>query len=283
MPARAASDRDFVLEEAKAREPELYLSCLYAPEEARPLIAALILFGAETARIPLTVSEPMAGLVRLQWWQDALHAAASGRPEAQPVLRLLAPELMAGRLPLGELDHYLEARAREIEGPLPDTMGRLERHMEGTTGRLLRLWLKLLAPSAPPAWVTTVQDAGLATGLLDLARHVGRRQLPALSMVPEEVLRRARTERVRLVDGPLDELGRVREGIAERAHELCTLIEPPRFKRSAIAAYLPAFTTRALAREMGAPDSPEGPMEEPRLPFWMPARLHWAWLRAGRG
>jgi phytoene synthase len=73
-----------------------YLAALLGPRDRRDdLVTAAALFG-ELARIPLTVSEPALGEIRLQWWRDALASGArTGHPVADAAaglgLRLDAP------------------------------------------------------------------------------------------------------------------------------------------------------------------------------------------------
>ena len=78
---------------ARAFERDRYLSALLAPAAARDDLIALAAFAGELARIPATVSEPMIGEIRLQWWRDTLEAAgtdgapAAGHPIADALVR----------------------------------------------------------------------------------------------------------------------------------------------------------------------------------------------------
>ena len=56
--------------------PAALLRDLFAPAALRADLFALYGFAAEIARIPDQVSEPTLGEIRLQWWRDALQAAA---------------------------------------------------------------------------------------------------------------------------------------------------------------------------------------------------------------
>src|ERR1700759_2884419 len=47
-------------------------TALFAPAERRDALFALYAFNYEVARIRESVREPMLGLIRLQWWRDAL-------------------------------------------------------------------------------------------------------------------------------------------------------------------------------------------------------------------
>ncbi|MGH6943806.1 MAG: squalene/phytoene synthase family protein, partial [Geminicoccaceae bacterium] len=67
-------------------DPGRYLATLLAPAEAREALFALYAFDHEIAKVRHTVSEPMAGLIRLQWWRERLQGIADGEaPPAHPV------------------------------------------------------------------------------------------------------------------------------------------------------------------------------------------------------
>jgi len=57
------------LSELRARDPDRFLQVLLAPSAVRPAVLALGQFNLELARIADHVREPMAGLIRLQWWR----------------------------------------------------------------------------------------------------------------------------------------------------------------------------------------------------------------------
>lgn len=63
---------------------------------ARSRLIALLALDLELARIPHTVSEPLLGQIRLQWWRDAITEARQGRPPAHPVAQALAETGAAG-------------------------------------------------------------------------------------------------------------------------------------------------------------------------------------------
>ena len=60
-------------------DKDRFLSCLFAPTDARPHLFALYAFNVEIARIRETVSEPQIGLVRQQWWLDTIDGIYAGR------------------------------------------------------------------------------------------------------------------------------------------------------------------------------------------------------------
>ena len=96
-----------------------YLAALLAPREFQsPLLTMAALFG-ELARIPLLVTDPALGEIRLQWWRDALASRApSGHPVADAAMAIepLLP------VPLSDtMTPVIEAHAAELYAePFPD-------------------------------------------------------------------------------------------------------------------------------------------------------------------
>ena len=78
----------------KARDRDRYLSVLYAPAAVRPALLALHGLDLELAQVVASTSEPMLGEIRLAWWRDALTALDAGQVPAQPLLALIAAEVL---------------------------------------------------------------------------------------------------------------------------------------------------------------------------------------------
>ena len=80
--ARASRSRwpHYRAAEVREHDPDRYLATLFAPADAREALFALYAFDHEITRVRRMVSEPVAGLVRLQWWREALDALAADQP-----------------------------------------------------------------------------------------------------------------------------------------------------------------------------------------------------------
>jgi phytoene synthase len=80
-------------DELKMRDRERWLSCLWAPADARPALFAVHALDAELARVVSEMREPLLAEIRLAWWREQLQSVArGGEPPAQPLLQLLARE-----------------------------------------------------------------------------------------------------------------------------------------------------------------------------------------------
>ncbi len=82
MRQRHLADGNLVraLEALQRADRDRYLCALAAPAQLRPDLVTLYAFNAELAGIADKVSETMLGLIRLQWWRDALEDRGGGPP-----------------------------------------------------------------------------------------------------------------------------------------------------------------------------------------------------------
>ena len=88
------SDFGLVSDEVKARDRDRYLSVLYAPVDVRPALMALWGLDLELAQVVAGTTDAMIGQIRLAWWREALAGLDGGKVAAQPLLRLLAAEVL---------------------------------------------------------------------------------------------------------------------------------------------------------------------------------------------
>jgi phytoene synthase len=166
-----------------------YLASLFAPAGVRPALFALYAFDHEISRVRRLVSEPMAGLIRFQWWRDALEAIAAGRPApAHPLVQALQ-RAWDGLAPSRQrLEAAIDARERELEPDPPATLVDLEQHLAATSSGPVLAALGLLGVGDPRA-VDAAGRVGLAIGLTDLLREIDRDRERAL-FLPREVRER---------------------------------------------------------------------------------------------
>ena len=78
-------DEELLRQELRGLDGDLYLCHLFAPAEKRGALLTLYHLYADIARIPASVSDPMVGAIRLQWWRDLLDAVANGDGRGIPI------------------------------------------------------------------------------------------------------------------------------------------------------------------------------------------------------
>src|SRR5262245_60576664 len=87
-----------------------YLMALFAPADRRDDLFALYAFNVEVARIRELIREPMMGLMRLQWWRDAIAEIYAGSERRHQVAQPLAAVVRRRGLSREHFDRLLDAR-----------------------------------------------------------------------------------------------------------------------------------------------------------------------------
>lgn len=176
-------------EMVRGRAPDRYLATLFAPPDVREALFGLYAFDQEIAKVRQVVTQPIAGLIRFQWWREALEAIGEGRPApAHPVAEALQHawgRLCAAR---ARLDAAIDARERELEGDPPETLAQLEQQLVATSSGIVLAALEILGASEAPA-LDAGRRVGLAIGLAELLREIDARHERAY-VLPRDLLGR---------------------------------------------------------------------------------------------
>jgi NADH dehydrogenase [ubiquinone] 1 alpha subcomplex assembly factor 6 len=159
---------DSLAAELRRHDRDRYHTALFAPAERRDALFALYAFNYEIARIREAVREPMLGLMRLQWWRDALEEIYAGKqPRRHGVVAPLAEAIRTHGLSKTHFDALVDGRARDMEEVPPETMGALENYASDTSGRLILLALEVLGVRDASA-AEAGCDVGIAYSLAGL-------------------------------------------------------------------------------------------------------------------
>ena len=100
----------------RAHDKDRFLAALYAPADRRPFLYALYAFAGEIARVQDRVREPMAGVIRLQWWADAIAGLRPEEAAGSPVMIALQDMARQTGLRIEPLVTAIEARQAELHG-----------------------------------------------------------------------------------------------------------------------------------------------------------------------
>ena len=134
---------------ARQLDRDRYLAALLAPQHARDSLMALAAFHGEIARVPLTVTEPAIGDIRLQWWRDALltpAGTATGNPIADAMRETMREHALSGEVLIEIIDAY----AHMLEAGTMTTTAAIEAHIEATQGVVFRAAGQVLGSAAAP-------------------------------------------------------------------------------------------------------------------------------------
>jgi len=158
-------------------DPDRWLSSRFvADEAARADLIALYALDHELTRIPLIVTNPLMGEIRMTWWREGLEEIAEGRTvRSHPVLQAVA----AGALPPTALAALAEARLGDLDGEKTGEAALV--HADATEGLLMALAARRLSADA------TADHVKQAARAVALARADGPAALTALKAARTEL------------------------------------------------------------------------------------------------
>jgi len=154
-----------VTDPTELADPERALAVAYAPPDRRAGLAALFALDERFGAIIASTSEQMIGLMRLAWWREALEKLDDGRAPAEPLLRLLADNVLPHGVTGAALAAIEDGWAALIDGE-PDEAA-IARHGRERGANLFRAAAALLSADDP-----RLPMAGEVWALVDLGyRH----------------------------------------------------------------------------------------------------------------
>jgi NADH dehydrogenase [ubiquinone] 1 alpha subcomplex assembly factor 6 len=247
----------------RAHDRDRFQTALFAPAERREALFALYAFNYEVARVRESVTQPMLGQIRLQWWREVVAEAYAGAPARQHAVAGPLADLIGRIAPAREhFERIIDTRECDLADEPPADMAALEDYAEGTSARLLYLVVEALGVTEPAA-VAAAGEVGIVYALAGLLRAMPYHAGAGRSYIPAEFAERAGldpNDYARRRDSPA--LRTIAAELAEAAASHLTAARrhtkgPPRGAR---AALLPAvIADRFLARLRRAGYNPFAP------------------------
>jgi len=236
----------------RRHDRDRFMTALFAPAARREDLFALYAFNYEIARVRETVSEPMLGRIRLQWWRECIEAAYQGGPVRRHVVAEAVTAAIRSRgLSRGPFDRLIDTRERDLdESPFP-TLGSLRDYAAGTSAALIELAVEALAAGSGTA-NEAAREVGVGYALAGLLRAVPFHARLGRCYIPADIAAHAgldlRDYAAARASAPLRaavaEIAAAASDCLRRARDLRA-----RVPRAAVPALLPAIiAARALDR-----------------------------------
>jgi phytoene/squalene synthetase len=154
--------------EVRRVDYDRYLSALFAPALLRRQLFALYAFNHEVAKAAEVVREPMAGIIRLQWWRETVEELYVGKPRRHEAVLALAETLRHHDLPRDLFDALIGAREADFAAEPFADFAALEAYADATSGNIMRLAARILG--AGDEFDIHAREAGIAYALTGLLR-----------------------------------------------------------------------------------------------------------------
>jgi NADH dehydrogenase [ubiquinone] 1 alpha subcomplex assembly factor 6 len=169
----------------RRHDHDRFQTALFAPVGRRESLFALYAFNYEIARVRETVSEPMLGQIRLEWWRESIADAYEGGPvRRHGIVEALTTAIRALALTRAHFDRLVDAREGDLDQASLASLAALEDYGEATSARLVYLALESLGIRDPVA-AKAGFHIGIAYALAGLLRampfqaRAGRMIIPA--------------------------------------------------------------------------------------------------------
>ena len=186
------------LDIVRKHDPNRFLLSLMVPARHRPALWALFAFNYEIAKTREVVSETTIGLIRLQWWREAIAEIYEGRTvRKHEVVDELAKAIRDYNLPRPLFDNLIYAREFDLEGVAPANFDGFVNYCDFTTTPLYQLALQITGESEDESILkaVSVQYAGVG-----LVRAVPYMRIQRHVMLPQEILAKNETSEQKILD-----------------------------------------------------------------------------------
>lgn len=235
-----SSESAYCAEQVRRYDRERYVTALFADARRRDALLALYAFNLELARTPDSVSEPMLGEIRLQWWREAVAEIFEARPRRHEVVAALAGAVTARPDLRSELEALIDARTADLHETRYADLDELESYLDTTSGRVVRLALAVLGIDPEDSVNAAARQVGIGFGLAGVIRalpfHVRQRRI----YLPEDLLAQQGLSR----DDVL--AGRGAEQLSPIISELARIGQQHLQDARAVRGRVPAGATAAL-------------------------------------
>lgn len=269
---------EYCAQEVRSHDPDRWLTALFAPASKQPGLLALYAFNSEIARARESVSQPMIGQIRLQWWREAWDGIMLDRPRKHPIVQALHTHLR--HLDVADIYALIEARERDMDpAPMADLPALLA-YAEATSAPLMRLAVTALGGQLTADLREAIRLAGTAYALTGILRATPYLVMQQRVLLPADLLWQAgiAPDALHQKDHGQAVAG-VIAAVATVAEERLNALGGRRIGRDVLPALLPASLARVhLQRLIRVRFDPESPAA-----IATPTRKHLgligAWLR----
>lgn len=236
----------------RRHDRDRFQTALFAPAEHRESLFALYAFNYEVARVRETVSEPLLGQIRLQWWREIIAAAFEGGPVRHHiVVEALTPVIRANALTRAHFDRLVAAREADLDDAPSASLAALQDYADATSARLVYLALESLGIRDPAAEKAGFH-IGIAYAFAGLLRAMPFQARAGRLIIPADIAERTELDAAdyrALRSTPALRAATAAIASAASRHLASARAHRRSIARSALPALLPAIIAeRSLAR-----------------------------------
>ena len=176
----------------RTKDHDRFLTVLFALDELKEDLCALYAFNHEIAKISETVSEPMLGEIRLQWWREVIEGIYDYIDDKEnvslrqhDVIEPLAKAIEDHKLPKNIFIEIIDGRTDDIYPENPKTIDDLEIYLRKTSSNITVLAGMIVGCGE----IKALEELGLAWGMLGIIRAVPYQVSLNKIFIPDDVMK----------------------------------------------------------------------------------------------
>ena len=161
-----------------------HLAITLMPQDVQLSIYVLCSFFAELDVIPATVSEPMLGEIRYQWWRDVINEKNAQSPLAEKLLEAMQTHNWAEK-PLLDM---IDAKIFDLYANPMETKTQFEAYAGHTYSTLLQLTANSIAPATAKLFSDVSGHLGVAFCVAKYLTYLKVHQSRGQVFIPQDIL-----------------------------------------------------------------------------------------------
>lgn len=160
-----------MLKELQKLDYDRYISIIFAPKEYREDLVSVAQFNLEIAKVKNKVTEPMIGLIRFQWWREALEEIfdESKTPRRHNIVQRLKKLATDYRLQSTDFLSVINAREKDLDASPFENLGEFKSYLIDTSFPLNKIFLDIVGIESD-AIKQVVKDISYAWGITAILR-----------------------------------------------------------------------------------------------------------------
>ncbi|EJC98096.1 uncharacterized protein FOMMEDRAFT_162448 [Fomitiporia mediterranea MF3/22] len=172
--------REFV----RKHDRDSYLTSQFFPKALQPACFAVRAFYLELAMIQDSVSNPLIGQMRMQFWKDAIQQPGAS---PHPIAVALHNASKGAHIAPYHLRRIIEARDIELNSPSHLNMDTLLAHAESTTSTLNYILLSILGLSSSDTYSHAASHIGVSQTVSTLLRALPYHASKGVMVIPASI------------------------------------------------------------------------------------------------
>lgn len=180
-----------MLKQIQNSDYDRYISLIFSPKEKRQDLEVLALFNLEMSRVKNKVSEPMLGLIRFQWWREAIDEVFdfSKTPRNHELVNSLRELVEKYKfLSKQEFLKVIDAREKDLENEPFNTYEDFKNYLKNTSSPINILSLQIIFEKAEIENIEIVENISEAWAYTAFMRSAYRNLGLGKTIFPQDLM-----------------------------------------------------------------------------------------------